>query len=573
MSSDKDKPEGGKDAVEEQGGYDALGEVIYSSPAKDAVEQQEATPAPKAAAAAGKPKPSSGRAKPKTRAPRAAASSGPTTDSRGAVDPVAIYMRQLRQVPLLTREAEVEAAQRLEWALLDALRAGLGTTVALVELRSHAKRSRSGKLDALALEDKAYDPERAAKEQGQGRFSQLGARLQEMHLEARELERQGGCELPTDGEAVIRLKELREEMITTLRKVPFCEAYLVRVVARIKELKARLDHNREMIKSIEAEAGLAAEELKSRSRNRLRPRGKRRQEAAQAGSSEQDRALLKNLFRRLRNAERRIQAVEKRAGVDVQGLERVHRAALDAESRYQRSKDELVLANQRLVVHIAGRYHNRGLPFLELVQEGNLGLMRAVEKFDYRRGYKFSTYGTWWIRHAVSRAIANQTRTIRLPVHVREEISRLVAESRSHNMEYGREPTTEELGQRLGIPRKRVEEILEASRKTLRWELPVGEDGETELGQLISDREAPSPFEEVSNKGQWEQIRKAMEVLKDREKMVMTRRFGLDGQPAQTLEEVGQELGITRERVRQIQAKAIRTIQMGVRKAERRRRR
>jgi RNA polymerase primary sigma factor len=199
--------------------------------------------------------------------------------------------------------------------------------------------------------------------------------------------------------------------------------------------------------------------------------------------------------------------------------------------------------------------------------------MRAVDKFDYRRGYKFSTYGTWWIRHAISRAIANQSRTIRLPVHIRDEIRRLVSESQRHVMEFGREPTTEELAQRLSIPVERVVEIMEASRKTLRWELPVGEDGETELGTLISDKEAPTPFDEVSNKGQWERILKAMHSLREREMEVVKRRFGLDGQIPQTLEEVGRDLGITRERVRQIQAQAIRKIQVAVREANRIRRR
>ena len=531
-------------------GYVTLDEVIYESPVGKSDDEVDAllarldadgiTVVPKAVS----------RIPPPSRAP----------DVQFTADPVSIYMRQLKQVPLLTREAEVEAAKRLEQALLDALRIGFSTSIGMVELLHHGKRCRSGKLNPLDLDDEPYD-DSPLLDADQERFAAIGNELVTLHGQVMAAEERPG----EDGDE--RVAELREEMITRLRGIPFCEAYLGRVVARIKELAARQDNNLEVIAEVERALGMPVAELRALSRNRLKP-----------GNDDEDppcgldRAQLKNLFRRLRNAERRIRNVEKRAHVTAKGLAEAHRAVRNAEARYQRAKDELVLANQRLVVHIASRYLNRGLPFLELVQEGNLGLMRAVEKFDYRRGYKFSTYGTWWIRHAVSRAIANQTRTIRLPVHVREEISRLVGESRRHNMEHGREPTTEELGQRLGIPRKRVVEILEASRKTLRWELPVGEDGETELGQLISDKEALSPFEEVSNKGQWEQIRAAMEDLKPRECMVMTRRFGLDGQPAQTLEEVGQELGITRERVRQIQAKAIRTIQMAVRKAERARR-
>ena len=543
-------------------GYVTLDEVIYKAPVGKSDDEVDALLArldedgidvvPKRA----------------TKAPTTMAHA-PVSDAQFTADPVTIYMRQLKQVPLLTREAEVEVARRLEQALLDALRVGFCTSIAMVELMHHGKRCRSGKLNPLDLDDAPYDDTPLSGTADQERFAAIGSELEGLDKQLRSAEAQL-AEGAGDADALTeQIVNLREEMITRLRTIPFCEAYLSRTVARIKELTARLENNLEIIADIEQEMGLPTAELRALSRNRIKPGGHRRKEAP---PSTLDRAKLKNLFRRLRNAERRIRNVEKRAHTSAAKLEQANKSVREAESRYQRAKDELVLANQRLVVHIASRYLNRGLPFLELVQEGNLGLMRAVEKFDYRRGYKFSTYGTWWIRHAVSRAIANQTRTIRLPVHVREEISRLVGESRRHNMEHGREPTTEELGQRLGIPRKRVVEILEASRKTLRWELPVGEDGETELGQLISDKEALSPFEEVSNKGQWEQIRAAMEDLKPRECMVMTRRFGLDGQPAQTLEEVGQELGITRERVRQIQAKAIRTIQMAVRKAERARR-
>ncbi len=463
-----------------------------------------------------------------------------------AADPVTIYMRQLKLVPLLSREAEVETAKRLEDARLDVVRIALGTAIAIDEMIQLSRQLKASKPDPLDMDQEGISDE--GEESGalgaRERFSDQVSQLQHLEEEILKLEGEGLDSLPQDDDASDaqdeRQQALRQEMLDILRELPFREDYIKRVVVRIKEMAARLEKAQEEIRSIEAAN-------------------------AAAGENEAQEELL----RKQRNALRRIRGLKRRSQTSESRLEQVHREILTAETKAQRAKDELVLANQRLVVHIAGKYVNRGLPFLELVQEGNLGLMRAVDKFDYRRGYKFSTYGTWWIRHAISRAIANQSRTIRLPVHIRDEIRRLVSQSQRHVMEFGREPTTEELAQRLKIPVERVVEVMEASRKTLRWELPVGEDGETELGTLISDKEAPSPFEEVSNKGQWEQILRAMETLAAREMDVMKRRFGLDGQPSQTLEQVGQELGITRERVRQIQAQAIRKIQVAVRAANR----
>jgi RNA polymerase primary sigma factor len=479
-------------------------------------------------------------------------------------DPVSIYMRQLRQVPLLSRRAEVDAAKRLEAGRLDVICAALDTGIARAEMAKLCHRiEQPGELpagDPLAIIDGALatdplseaeaGPEQTDPVELLARLEVLArtSRGQRARLSEQELD---GAEKAAE---LQRAHECREEMLEVVGRLPLRELFIRRIVSRIKGFAVRLEDARERIAAIEEAAGLPRAEL----RKLLR-----------AGERAQLQPELEAQLQSLRSVRRRIRKLEQRAGCAPSTLERVHREVLAAELKTQRAKDELVLANQRLVVHIAGRYVNRGLPFLELVQEGNLGLMRAVDKFDHRRGYKFSTYGTWWIRHAISRAIANQTRTIRLPVHIREAIRRLVTESQRHVMEQGREPTTDELAQRLGIPVERVVEIMEASRKTLRWELPVGEDGETELGTLISDRDTPSPFEEVSNKGQWEQIVKAMGCLRDREHEVMRRRFGLDGHPPQTLEEVGRELGITRERVRQIQARSIRKIQVAVRQANR----
>lgn len=510
-------------------------------------------------------------------------------DSGKQADPVTIYMRQLKSVPLLTKGQEVSTAKRIEAAREMMLKAALHTAIAVEEAIALGRKVKAGKLtlNKVIEEDPLVAPENTKikdsdTQQAQERFLATISKLQKLDREMRktfEYLRKRGIAEEKRNQLRKKRDDIRQKMFEHLSQVDFQESYLEALVSRIKDIVARVEIAQEEIRQIEKEANASISQLRLLLRERRHPGFSISTAELPAISAEQlaidanvrqiSDEELAEYIRRLKNAERRIRMVERKANASVPNIIKAHRAIIKAEQKAQRGKDELVLANQRLVVHIASKYSNRGLPFLELVQEGNIGLMRAVEKFDYRRGYKFSTYGTWWIRHAISRAIANQTRTIRLPVHIRDAIRRIVKESQQYVLEVGREPTSEELAKRLEMDVSRVEEIMEASRKTLRWELPVGEDGETELGSLIADESVADPFENVSNKGDWEMIRTAMEDLRDREKGVLTSRFGLDGKPPLTLEEVGKELGITRERVRQIQARAVRKLQLAVRAARR----
>jgi RNA polymerase primary sigma factor len=288
-----------------------------------------------------------------------------------------------------------------------------------------------------------------------------------------------------------------------------------------------------------------------RASGQIAPRGRRRGPSLD---------VLEELERTIKAAQKRLKMIEDEACVDCEDLIESYKSIATGETMAERAKSELVEANLRLVVSIAKKYTNRGLQFLDLIQEGNIGLMKAVDKFEYKRGYKFSTYATWWIRQAITRAIADQARTIRIPVHMIETINKLVRTSRYLVQELGREPLPEEIAERMELPLDKVRKVLKIAKEPISLETPIGEEEDSHLGDFIEDKSVTSPSEAVISVNLAEQTRKVLATLTPREEKVLRMRFGIGEKSDHTLEEVGQDFEVTRERIRQIEAKALRKL-------------
>jgi RNA polymerase primary sigma factor len=476
-------------------------------------------------------------------------------------DPIRLYLKEIGKVSLISGETEVFLAKRIEKGEKIIEETILSSSILRANFAKLIPKIKSKKIKVYELVhvDKMYALNQSEAEKLEKNFFQQMDTIQAEERVYNECQNK----IKKYSENSKKYKELKDRIDGSSDRIRNCIAEvgvsqkeIQKLSQKIKSMVFRIKEIDRHFLKIKAKYGHDVREIKTFNRFIEKNENTEEIERLMDVSIDEVREVIKDI----RNNERKLRRMEQEAGSTTNEIKEWGEKIIKGEREISQAKKELVKANLRLVVSIAKRYANRGMHFFDLIQEGNIGLIKAVDKFEYKKGYKFSTYATWWIRQAITRAISDQARTIRVPVHMIEQVNKVIREARLFVQEFGRDPTNEEIAERLGWPVQKVKSVKNVGREPISLEIPVGSEEDSELGDFIEDKEVESPINSAASSILAEQIRQVLQTLPAREQKVIRMRFGLDDGYAQTLEEVGYQFKVTRERIRQIEAKALRRL-------------